>query len=94
MKRKNTTGWGQYMNECVVVDTNTHLLYIGTLKNFTDDLLVMENADVHDTNDGASTKEVYIWNTRKNGVHPNRKSVMVKRDCIVSISRLADVVEY
>lgn len=94
MSQKSAAGWERFLKTCVVVDTNTPLVYIGTLKRLTKDVLQMENTDVHDSRDGASTKETYIWNTRKHGIRPNRKSVLIKRESVVSISALDDVIEY
>ena len=55
--------------------------------------LLLKNADVHDLRDSATTREVYIHDARVHGVQPNRKSVQVRLDQVVSVSLLDDVLE-
>ncbi len=78
----------------VVVDTATPYLYIGTLKAWTDHFIVLADADVHDVSEGGSTKEMYALESARNNVQKNRREVIVRMDCVVSISRLSDVIVY
>ena len=75
----------------VILDTPGPLIYIGTLGDLHTDVLLLHEADVHDTQDSGSTKEYYIAQTRKLGVRSNRAKVMVRREIIASISLLEDV---
>jgi hypothetical protein len=75
----------------VILDTSGPLIYIGTLKSVHTDILVLEEADVHDTNDSRSTKDFYIAQARDLGVRANRAMVMVHRGYVISISLLEDV---
>ena len=75
----------------VILDTPGPLIYIGTLKSVHQDILVLEEADVHDTNDSRSTKDYYISQTRDLGVRANRAMVMVHRGYVISVSLLEDV---
>ncbi|HTV48181.1 MAG TPA: hypothetical protein VMG59_07025 [Phycisphaerae bacterium] len=75
----------------VILDTPGPLIYIGTLKSVHVDVLVLEEADVHDTNDSRSTKDYYISQTRDLGVRANRSMVMVHRGYVISVSLLEDV---
>jgi small nuclear ribonucleoprotein (snRNP)-like protein len=78
----------------VVVDVKDPHLFIGTLSRAEQNVLVLQNVDVHFCGDSLTTTELYLVETRKNGVRPNRKEVYVLRSEVVSISRLEDVIEY
>ena len=80
-------------NQVVVVDTAAAYVYAGTLANFDSNHLVLEHADVHDLRDAATTRELYVLETRMHGVRANRNSVLVRRDQVVSLSALDDVIE-
>lgn len=78
----------------VVVDTKTPVVYIGTLTAVEENLLVLEDVDVHDINDTQTTKELYILEAKKSGIKKNRNRVHVYLEQVVSISRLDDVIQY
>jgi len=82
------------LGEEVVLDSTDPHLYIGTLSRIGRHVIVLTNADVHFCGDSLTTTEFYILETKKNGVRPNRREVCVLRTQIVSLSRLADVIEY
>ncbi|MCL5945634.1 MAG: hypothetical protein M1472_02125 [Planctomycetes bacterium] len=75
----------------VILDTMGPFLYIGTLHEIHREILILCEADVHDSNDSASTKEYYIAQTRELGVRVNRAVVAVHRNHVVSVSLLEDV---
>ena len=78
----------------VVVDVQAPYLYIGTLEKVGADAVVLSNADVHAFRDSQTTTELYLLETKKNGIRPNRAVVHVMRSVVVSISRLDDVILY
>ena len=80
-------------NQVVVVDTTAAYVYAGTLANFDSNHLVLEHADVHDLRDAATTRELYVLETRLHGVRANRQKVLVRHDQVLSISALDDVIE-
>ena len=80
------------LNVPVVLDTATQILYLGTLEEVTDDFFVLSNADMHDCRDGHANKEVYLAETRTEGIASNRRQVVVMRSAIISVSRLSDVI--
>jgi len=84
----------EFTGKEVVVDTSTAYIYLGSLKAVGRDFLTLENVDVHDANEGGSTKELYILEARKFGIRVNRKTVQVRQSLVVSVSLLADVVPY
>jgi hypothetical protein len=83
-----------FVGQKVVLDTDSSFVYLGTLKAVYDDFFLLENVDVHDKRESAVTKEVYIMDAKKYGIRPNRKSVWVRRDAVLSVSHLDDVIEY
>jgi|TARA_B100000809_G_scaffold156544_1_gene153871 small nuclear ribonucleoprotein (snRNP)-like protein len=79
--------------QVVVIDVDAAYVYAGTLADFDPHHLVLENADVHDLRDAATTRELYVLETRLHGVRANRKNVLVRREQVVSISAVDDVIE-
>ena len=79
--------------QVVVIDVDAAYVYAGTLANFDSNHLVLEHADVHDLRDAATTRELYVLETRLHGVRANRKNVLVRREQVVSISAVDDVIE-
>ncbi len=77
----------------VVIDINAAYVYAGTLADFDSQFFVLENADVHDLRDATTNRELYVLETRTHGVRANRQRVLVRRDQVVSISALDDVIE-
>jgi len=84
----------EYIGLTVVVDTATPLIYLGTLTEVGKTFLTLSEVDVHDVNEGASTKEMYALEARRSGIKKNRTATKVRFDTVVSISRLEDVIEY
>lgn len=78
----------------VVVDTSTPYLYIGTLKAWKENVVILECVDVHDVSGGSSGKDMYVLEARRYGVQQNRNEVTVRKQAIVSVSRLEDVINY
>lgn len=86
--------WRNLIGCNVVVDTTSSYIYLGRLKEVSDWFITLEDADVHDQKEGYSTKECYIIEAKKYGIKVNRKSVTIRKELIVSFSRLEDVIEY
>jgi hypothetical protein len=83
-----------FVGKEVVVDTNTSYIYLGILKDLGADFMALADVDVHDVNEGGSTKEIYVLEARKFGIRMNRKAAQVRLSVVVSISLLEDVVPY
>ena len=79
------------LNDVVVLDTATPIVYIGKLTEITDHVFVLMDVDMHDCRDGHANKEAYLARARTDGVPVNRRQVVVTRSFIISVSRLADV---
>jgi len=82
------------VGQTVILDTSSQLLYIGTLRSADDHFIELVDADVHDASESATSKEVYLIESKKYGIKKNRGSVFVRASLVVSISRLEDVIEY
>ncbi len=80
------------LDEAVVLDTGTPIVYIGTLTEVTDHTFVLVQADMHDCRQGHANQEEYIALAHTTGVSVNRRKVVVMRSAVISVSRLADIV--
>jgi len=84
------------VNRRGVLDTQGAMIYIGCLESHNERGYWLTDADVHDRNDGHSSKELYInqaHELERTGVRrTNRRRVFVERHAIISISALDDVV--
>ena len=80
------------LNEMVVLDTGTPIVYLGRLVDLSEHTFVLEQADMHDCRDGHVLKEHYLAESQRDGVTVNRRRVVVMRSAIISMSRLVDVV--
>ena len=87
-------GWKELIGQVVVVDTDSMFVYLGTLSRVEENFLVMTSVDAHDRRESPSTKDQYILETKKFGVNPNRKEVKVRKQMVVSVSKLSDVVDF
>jgi hypothetical protein len=79
------------VGQMIVLDMSSPFVVIGRLSGASGDALVLDDADAHDLRDTTSTREKYVLDSRMHGVHPNRKRVWVRRQEVVAISRLEDV---
>ncbi len=77
----------------VVLDVTSPFVFVGTLVEFDNLYLALHNADVHDLRDTSTTREVYVLDSKRHGIRANRKRVLVRREEVVSISALDDVVD-
>ena len=90
----DSEAWKPLVGHVVVVDTDSPFVYIGTLLRVEDHFVVLEKVDAHDRNESTSTKEQYIMEAKRFGVNANRKEVSVRKDKVVSVSKLDDVITY
>lgn len=90
----DSESWLPLIGKVVVVDTDSSFVYLGTLDRVEASFVVLKDVDAHDRRESPSTKEQYIIDTKKFGVKPNRKEVNVRKELIVSISKLDDVLGF
>ncbi len=84
----------EYLNNKIVIDSNSSWIYIGTLEKVTEYCAVLSNADAHDNNDTSTSKELYVFESRATGIKTNRQNVHVNLEHVVSFSLLNDVKEF
>ena len=78
----------------VVLDTDSHYVYIGNLESAGSDYYVLTNLDAHDTADTRTSKEFYTHETKSLGTRVNRKKTLVRMARVVSICKLDDVLTF
>ena len=81
----------ELLNRQVVLDASSPFVYAGTLVGEDERYLVLEEADVHDLRDTATTRELYVVQLKRLGINANRRRVLVRRDEVVSLAALDDV---
>jgi len=90
-KQRNTSQVDALVGRIVVLDTAGPIVYIGTLRSVRPDGFWLDDADVHNCEDGHATKEQYVLESRLDGVRVNRSRVFVLRSAVMSLSALDDV---
>lgn len=84
----------KYLNKKIVVDTNASWIYIGVLERVTDHCIILSDVDAHDNTDTATSKELYVFESKCTGIKSNRQSVHVNLDNVVSFSLLDHVKDF
>lgn len=84
----------EYIGCQVVLDTDSHYVYIGNLESVGPDYYVMTNLDAHDTADTRTSKEYYTHETKSLGIRVNRKKTLVRIARVISICKMDDVLTF
>ncbi len=92
MARKKRLAMADLLDQMIVIDTRGPMVVIGRLVRISSDSLVLQDADVHDSDEGYSSKELYVINACKFGVRANRRKVYIPRSNVVAISMLEDFI--
>ena len=78
-----------HLGKCIVLDTDSHWVYMGKLEEVTDGAVRLADCDAHHRGDSQTTTlEQYIMDSRASGVKRNRESVFVSISRIVAFSPL------
>ena len=85
--------WQDCIGQVVVLDLVSPFVCVGLLVEVDRDCLLLEDADLHDLRDTATTREAYVLEVRRHGALPNRRRIWVTIREVVSLSRLEDVVD-
>ena len=88
-----TAVFSRLLDRVVVLDMSSPYVFIGTLVSHDLHHVILEDADVHDLRDTATTRELYVLGAKRLGVRSNRKRVFVRCEEIVGVSALDDVLE-
>ncbi len=81
----------QLIGREVVFDSANTFVYVGRLVDMDNSYFVLEDADVHDLRDTTTTRELYVVEAKRLGLHANRQRVLVRREEVASLSALDDV---
>jgi len=84
----------KYLKQQIVLDTRSSWIYTGVLEEVTQHCAVLSGVDVHDNKDTATSKELYVLQSKTTGIKSNRQLVYVNLDYVVSFSRLEDVIQF
>ena len=84
----------KYLHKRVVIDSTASWIYLGVLEKVTDQCVVLSNVDAHDNTDTATSKELYVFESKTTGIKSNRKTVHINLLHVVSFSLLDDVKEF
>jgi hypothetical protein len=77
----------------VVLDLASPYVVIGTFVGEDHRYLILDEADMHDLRDSSTTREVYVLDTHRHGLGPNRRRLLISRSDVVGVSLLDDVVQ-
>jgi hypothetical protein len=81
------------VGQVVVIDLTSPFVVLGRLRGVEGPYYIVEEADLHDLRDTATTRDIYVLDAKRHGVNSNRKRAFVRCEGVVGISRLADVVD-
>ncbi|GAC1473002.1 MAG: hypothetical protein NVSMB9_20940 [Isosphaeraceae bacterium] len=82
----------EWMGKNIVVDLRSPYVCLGKLVGYDRDFLEVHDADLHDFRDIPTSREVYVYDSARVGIRRNRARVLVKRDEIVAITLLSEIV--
>ena len=77
----------------VVIDFNSSFVCLGKLHAFDDSFFELVDADLHDLRDTQTTRDSYVAASKRTGIRPNRKKLLIARREVVAIGRFKDVIE-
>lgn len=84
--------WDALAGAWVVLDLRSPFVCIGKLVRAEAGFIVLDEADLHDLRDTATTRERYVLETREHGVRANRRTTWIHLHEVVAVTRLADVI--
>jgi hypothetical protein len=85
--------WQDCVGQIVVLDLVSPFVCVGLLVEVDRDCLLLEDVDLHDLRDTATTREAYVLEVRRHGTTSNRRRIWVSIREVVSLSRLEDVID-
>jgi hypothetical protein len=83
----------EWIGQVVVVDLGSTYVCLGKLVGLDSQFLDLRDADLHDFRDSPATRENYVFDSARLGIRRNRARVLLRRDEVVAVSRVADVSE-
>ena len=92
-EKQLTDIFSELTGEVVRLDSLSPYVVIGVLVRTEQHFAILEDTDVHDFRDMQTTRDLYVLDVREHGVRSNRRRVFVRRDEIVAVSLLREVVK-
>jgi hypothetical protein len=83
----------KFLNCKVVVDLSSPFVCLGTLSGIDALYLQINDADLHDLRDTATSRENYVAASVATGIKRNRARVLLSRAEVVAVSLLDEVVD-
>ena len=84
----------ELLGQTVVVDTDSHFIYLGRLESLDAQFMKLSQVDVHEIGASSLSKERYVHEASEIGLRANRKMTWVRMERVMSVSRLEDVIEF
>jgi small nuclear ribonucleoprotein (snRNP)-like protein len=81
------------MGQVVVVDLKSTYVCLGTLVSCDELYLEVKDADLHDFRDSSATRELYVYDSARLGIHRNRGRVLIRLDDVIALTRFNDIAE-
>jgi hypothetical protein len=75
----------------VVVDTHGAQIWVGRCDDIDDDGVILLDADVHEDGHEGRSKQDWVREAARYGVWKRLDRVVLGRDAVVSVTRLADI---
>ena len=82
----------QFIGQDVVIDVESQYVFLGRLTVLQPGWLILRDADVHDLRDSKTTRELYVLDSRTDGIRVNRREVSIPTRQVVSVSLLDDII--
>ena len=76
----------------VVLDTGGPVVFLGRLISCEPAGFWLEDADLHNADEGHATREQYIAEAARDGIRVNRRHIFVLAQAVISVSALCDVI--
>jgi len=89
----DTDQLAELVGQTVIIDLSSTYVCLGTLTRFDRGFLEIKDADLHDFRDSTGTREVYVYDSARLGIRRNRSRVLIRRNEVVAITLLKDVLE-
>jgi len=82
----------KFINKKIVIDTTTQFAYLGKLKKIDELSMLLIDSVIIDAMIIKITLEEYLIECAENGYCPSRKSILISRDKVISVSLLSDII--
>lgn len=81
------------VGQVIVLDLASQYVILGTYRGSDGPYYLVDDADIHDLRDTATTRDLYVLDAKRHGVNCNRRRVLVRCEGVVGISLLAAVID-